>query len=131
MAPRCRRAAIRACCVGLALACGVAVAPAEDSPPGPAGLMPPGPDPGMRPLPITLPAALRLANANAVDAAAAAARVAIAAAQLEQARVLWLPTVTVGGDYARHDGRFQDAAGNIIDTSRSNLMFGAGTGIGS
>jgi outer membrane protein TolC len=108
----------------------VAVAAAADPPPAVATL-PPAPDPGLRPLPINLPTALQLANVNAVDVAAAAERVRVAAAQLDQARVLWLPTVTVGADYARHDGRIQDIAGNLIDTSRSNFMVGAGTGIGS
>src|SRR5438270_5017178 len=89
------------------------------------------PPPDLRPLPINLPTALRLANANAIDVAAAAERVRIAAAQLEQARVLWLLTVTIGGDYDRHDGRIQNADGSIIDVGRNGLMFGAGTGIGS
>jgi outer membrane protein TolC len=87
--------------------------------------------PDLRPLPINLAAALQLANANAIDVAAAAERVRIAAAQLEQARVLWLPTVTVGGDYNRHDGRLQNADGTIIDVGRGSFMFGAGSGIGS
>src|SRR5437764_489564 len=56
-----------------------------------------------RPLPINLPSALKLANVQAVDIAAAAERVQVAAALLEQAQVLWLPTVTFGGDYNRHD----------------------------
>ena len=84
-----------------------------------------------RALPINLPTALQLANAQAVDIAAAAERIRIAAATLEQARVLWLPTITLGGDYARHDGRNQDTQGNVFDNSRSSVMFGAGTGIGS
>jgi outer membrane protein TolC len=85
---------------------------------------------GDRPLPISLPAALRLADARAVDIAAAAERVRVAAAVLEQARVLWLPSITVGGDYYRHDGRQQDTAGMVFDNSRSGMMLGAGTGIG-
>jgi len=91
----------------------------------------PLPAPDLRPLPINLPTALQLANANALDVAAAAERVRIAAAQLEQARVLWLPTVTLGGDYNRHDGRIQNADGTIIDVGRGSFMFGAGTGIGA
>jgi outer membrane protein TolC len=84
-----------------------------------------------RPLPINLPTALQLANVRAVDIAAAAERIRVAAAVLEQAEVLWLPTITVGGDYSRHDGRNQDTQGNVFDNSRSSLMFGLGTGIGS
>src|SRR6516165_5179998 len=91
----------------------------------------PAPDPGLRPLPIDLPSALRLANVRAIDVLAAAERVRVAEAQLEQARVLWLPTVTAGMDYNRHDGRIQDIAGSVFDASRGGLMFGFGTGIGS
>lgn len=84
-----------------------------------------------KPLPINLPTALRLANVQAVDIAAAAQRIQVAAAVLDQARVLWLPTITVGGDYNRHDGKVQDVSGNIIDNNHSSLMFGVGTGIGA
>jgi outer membrane protein TolC len=106
--------------VAFALALGAASALAQLPPP-----------PSGRPLTINLPTALQLANANAVDIAAATERVGVAAAQLEQARALWLPTVTVGGDYNRHDGRIQNADGTLIDVGRNGLMFGAGTGIGS
>lgn len=124
--------------VGLALVCGLAfvhgvLARPSDSPldtPTPIPLLP-VPESGVRPLPINLPTALRLANANAIDVAAAAERIRIAAAQLQQARVLWLPTVTVGGDYNRHDGAIQNADGTISNADRSSLMFGAGTGIGT
>jgi outer membrane protein TolC len=86
---------------------------------------------GSNPLPINLPTALKLANVQAVDIAAAAERIRVAAAVLEQAQVLWLPTITVGGDYNRHDGRTQDISGNVFANSRSSMMFGAGTGIGA
>src|SRR5208283_3633306 len=46
----------------------------------------------IKPLPINLPTALKLAGVQAVDIAAAAERIQVAAAVLEQARVLWLPT---------------------------------------
>jgi outer membrane protein TolC len=91
----------------------------------------PGPQVDDRPLPINLPTALQLANVQAVDIAAAAERIQVAAATLEQAQVLWLPTITVGGDYNRHDGLNQDTQGNVFPNSRSSLMFGFGTGIGS
>jgi outer membrane protein TolC len=120
----------RAILVAWAMLLGAVFAPAQD-PSAPAALPAPQLVDGARSLPINLPTALRLANVQATDIAAAAARIRIAAAALERARALWLPTITVGGDYSRHDGRIQDIAGNIIDTSRSSLMFGAGTGIGS
>ncbi len=86
--------------------------------------------PDDRPLPINLPAALKLGDVRAIDVVAAAERIAVAAAQLDQAQVLWLPTITLGGDYNRHDGRNQDTQGNVFDNSRSSMMAGVGTGIG-
>jgi outer membrane protein TolC len=82
-------------------------------------------------LPINLPSALTLANARPIDVVAAAERVRIAAAQLELAGVQWLPTVTVGGDYNRHEGAIQNADGTITEASRGSLMVGVGTGIGN
>jgi outer membrane protein TolC len=122
--------AVGAVCVGT---CHVDVAAqGQRTPPatlGPPSVVPAVP-PSDRPFPINLPTALQLANAQAVDIAAAAERIRVAAATLAQAQVLWLPTITVGGDYSRHDGRNQDTQGNVFDNSRSSLMFGAGTGIG-
>jgi outer membrane protein TolC len=86
--------------------------------------------PDDRPLSINLLSALQLAHVQALDVALAAERIKSALAVLELAHMQWLPTVTVGGDYARHDGRNQDTQGNVFDNSRSSLMFGLGTGIG-
>jgi outer membrane protein TolC len=61
-----------------------------------------------------------------LDIAAAAQRLEVASAQLRQAQVLWLPTLDLGTDYARHDGRVQDVAGNISSNSHSSFMVGAG-----
>jgi outer membrane protein TolC len=77
-------------------------------------------------MPINLPTALQLAGVRPIDIAVASERIRVAAAQLDRAEVLWLPTVYVGGDYYRHDGRIQDVAGNIIGTSKNSLMVGAG-----
>jgi outer membrane protein TolC len=90
----------------------------------------PAVQPDDRPLPINLLTALRLADARAVDIAAAGERIKIALAALEGAEVLWLPTITIGGDYNRHDGKNQDTQGNVFDNSRSSAMLGLGTGIG-
>jgi outer membrane protein TolC len=92
---------------------------------------PPVPSEGTRSLPINLPTALRLANAQAIDIAAAAERIQVAMAVLQQARALWLPTITVGGDYNHHDGRIQDVSGNISTNSHDAVMVGLGTGIGA
>src|SRR5437588_12494725 len=53
--------------------------------------------------PITLPAALRLADARPIDIQLAQERLAVAAAQLQRAELLWLPTIYLGGAYFRHD----------------------------
>jgi outer membrane protein TolC len=73
-----------------------------------------------------LPTALQLANVRPIDVAVAAEQIRLAAAQLEQARVLWLPTVYLGADYFRHDGQIQDVAGGVFGTSKSSFMLGAG-----
>lgn len=79
-----------------------------------------------RPLPINLPTAMQLANARPIDIALASQRIEAATAQLERANVLWLPTVYIGVDYARQDGRLQDIRGSVFDTSRQSFMAGAG-----
>lgn len=79
-----------------------------------------------RPLPINLPTALQLAGTRPIDVAVAAQRIQQAAAQLERANVLWLPTVFVGTDYFRHDGQIQDVQGNVFGTSKSQFMVGVG-----
>jgi outer membrane protein TolC len=84
--------------------------------------------PGLSPstMPITLPAALQLANVRPIDIQLARQQLLIAAAQLERAEWLWLPTIYLGGDYARHDGTVQDVPGNIVGSNKSSLLFGAG-----
>jgi outer membrane protein TolC len=81
---------------------------------------------GGNPLPINLPTALQLANARSLDIALASQRLRVAAAQLERANTLWLPTMLLGTDYGRHDGKIQDTAGNVTETSKSNFLLGAG-----
>src|SRR5262249_21775739 len=59
------------------------------------------------------------------DISLASERIRLAAAQLDRAQVLWLPTVYVGADYFRHDGQIQDVGGNVFGTSKSSLQLGA------
>jgi outer membrane protein TolC len=80
-------------------------------------------------LPINLPTALQLANVRPLDIALASQQLQVAAAQLEQARVLWLPTVYLGADYFRHDGQIQDVAGNVFGDSKSSFLLGAGPSV--
>ncbi|MEI7687111.1 MAG: TolC family protein [Planctomycetota bacterium] len=79
-----------------------------------------------KPLPINLPTALKLANARPLDIAFASQRIQVSLAALDRANVLWLPTISVGGDYYRHDGQLQDVAGRVFGTSKSTLMGGVG-----
>src|SRR6266851_4504742 len=81
---------------------------------------------GQKPLPINLPTALQLANAQAIDIQVASQRIEVAAAQLERAQKLWLPTIYLGTDYYRHDGQIQETPGPVFGASRSSIMVGAG-----
>ncbi|HEV3142703.1 MAG TPA: TolC family protein [Gemmataceae bacterium] len=80
-------------------------------------------------LPITLPTALQLAQANPLDVALASVRLEAALAQQSRARAQWLPTVFAGVDYSRHDGVLQDVAGNIVSTDKQSCMVGAGPNV--
>jgi outer membrane protein TolC len=77
-------------------------------------------------MPINLPTALQLAGSAPIDIAVASERIRAAAAQLDRADVLWLPTVFLGVDYYRHDGQIQETAGPVSGVSRSSFMAGAG-----
>jgi outer membrane protein TolC len=79
---------------------------------------------GGKPYPINLPTAMKLGNARSLDIALASRRLQVAAAQLQGAKVLWLPNLIVGTDYYRHDGRIQDIQGNVFDTSKQGFMVG-------
>ena len=78
------------------------------------------------PLPINLPTALKLVNARSLDVAVASQRIALANAQLDRARVAWLPNITMGTDYQRHGGQIQDVGGRIFSTAKSSLYTGVG-----
>lgn len=60
------------------------------------------------------------------EVAFAHARHREAYAQWQAARILWLPSVRAGVSYHKHDGRLQDARGQILDISRSSLQAGMG-----
>lgn len=79
-----------------------------------------------QPLPINLPTALLLSNARPLVIAAAEAGVEQAAAQLQGARVLWLPNLSAGFDYYFHDGADQKTEGNVIWDNRQATTVGGG-----
>jgi outer membrane protein TolC len=82
------------------------------------------PTAGGKPYPINLPTAMKLGNARNLDIELASRRLQLAAAQLQGAKVLWLPNLIVGTDYYRHDGQIQDIAGNVFGTSKQGFMLG-------
>jgi outer membrane protein TolC len=61
-------------------------------------------EPGDLRYPINLGTALRLADGRPLIVAAAQASAWVAEAQLQRAKVLWLPDFNLGFDYIRHDG---------------------------
>jgi outer membrane protein TolC len=99
--------------------------PAPEAPP-PVPVALPRPAQSDRPLPINLPTALQLAGVRPIDIGLASERIQVAVAQLERARVLWLPTIYLGVDYFRHDGQIQSVEGNVLGTSKSSFLVGAG-----
>lgn len=54
--------------------------------------------------PINLATALRLSDARPLIVAAAQSSAWVAEAQLQKAKVLWVPSLNFGADYIRHDG---------------------------
>lgn len=114
--------------LALAMVCVASTAlTAQD--PLPAALPPPpaAPADGTR-FPINLPTALQLARARPIDVALAGQRLEAAWAQHQKAKWLWLPTISAGFDYARHDGQLQDVVGNVFGDSKQSMMFGTGVG---
>jgi hypothetical protein len=77
-------------------------------------------------LPVTLASVLELMDRENPTVSLARARVVEAYAQLDQARVLWLPSIRGGMNYNKHDGRLQDVEGNNLEISRSALYSGLG-----
>src|SRR5262245_15326892 len=96
--------------------------PVPSAAPAPVHLSLPTPAASDQPLPINLPTALQLAGVRPLDVALAAERIQVAAAQLDRAQVLWLPTLFVGPDYFRHDGQIQDIRGEVFGTSKQSML---------
>jgi outer membrane protein TolC len=74
--------------------------------------------------PIDRPSAMRLGNVRGLEIELARRRLQVANAQLQGAKVLWLPSIVAGVDYNRHDGPIQEINGPVIDASRSSFMIG-------
>ena len=80
-------------------------------------------------LPIDLPTALRLVDANNPTVALARQRVQAAYLQQRQADFLWLPDLHAGPTYDRHDGRDQNSNGTIFSVSKQSLLIGGGASL--
>jgi outer membrane protein TolC len=97
--------------LGLALA-----VPAAAQPPAPP---PAAPQPAT--YPIDLPTALRLADADNPTVNVARARVQEALANLDRARVAWIPNLTFGPSFFYHEGIDQNRRGEIFSVARGNF----------
>jgi outer membrane protein TolC len=80
-------------------------------------------------MPIDLPTALRLADADNPQVAVAREQIRQALARVAAADVLWLPAIRTGVNYNRHDGSIQAVQGNQFNTSRSAVYAGLGAGV--
>ena len=82
------------------------------------------PTAGGKPYPINLPTAMKLGDVRNLDIQLASRQLQVAAAQLQAAKVLWLPSLYFGTDYYRHDGQIQNIEGSVFGVSRQGFMVG-------
>jgi len=75
---------------------------------------------------IDLPSVMEMSNAAHPLVAVMRWRVEEAEAQSRRAEILWLPSLRAGLNFNKHEGRIQDVAGNIIETSRGSFYGGLG-----
>src|SRR5262245_34213346 len=66
---------------------------------------------------LTILDALRLAQLANLDIGQARQVVLQAYAQRERARVQWLPSANIGSTFVNHNGRIQQANGNILNVN--------------
>ncbi len=77
---------------------------------------------------LDLSTALQLVAGQNPQVAFAHQRIAEAAARLNAAEALWLPSIRAGISLNRHEGTLQNSNGQIVDVSRSSLQGGFGAG---
>lgn len=77
---------------------------------------------------IDLSTALMLSAGRSPQVAFAQSRIEESQAQLNRAETLWLPSLRAGANFNKHEGRIQDVAGSIIETSRGSMYSGLGAG---
>jgi outer membrane protein TolC len=79
-------------------------------------------------VPINLPTALAMIGGQHPVVGFARWRVQEAYAQLDRARVMWLPSIQSGFNYRRRDGNYQDVQGAIVDVNLNSFNYGLGAG---
>ena len=75
---------------------------------------------------VDLASALQLACGQNPNVAFARERINEAYAQHARAEVLWLPSIRAGANWNKHEGRIQDVAGRVFNTSRGSYFSGFG-----
>ncbi|MFP6886585.1 MAG: TolC family protein, partial [Opitutales bacterium] len=75
--------------------------------------------------PIDLIDVLRLAGANNLTIAYFTERIREAKAKEGEAAIWYLPDLSAGPSYTRHNGRIQSTEGNILDVSKASQFSGA------
>lgn len=75
---------------------------------------------------IDLTTALMLTTGRNPQIAFARARIEESLAQIDRANALKLPSIRAGMNYNKHEGRIQDVAGSVIETSRGSYYSGLG-----
>ncbi len=80
------------------------------------------------PVPINLPTALAMIGGQHPVVGFAQWRVQEAYAQLDRAKVMWLPSIQTGFNYRRRDGNYQAVDGEIVDINLNSMNYGLGAG---
>lgn len=84
--------------------------------------------PGSSTVPINLPTALVMIGGQHPVVGFAQWRVQEAYAQLDRAKVMWLPSIQTGFNYRRRDGNYQAVDGEIVDVNLNSMNYGLGAG---
>ena len=85
-------------------------------------------DDGVQPLNVNLPTVLSMVGGSHPVVGFARWRVQESYAQVQQARVLWLPSIRGGFSFHRHNGNYQASNGAIVDVDRNSFQYGFGDG---
>jgi outer membrane protein TolC len=79
-------------------------------------------------VPINLPTALAMIGGEHPVVGFARWRVQEAYAQLDRAKVMWLPSIQSGFNYRRRDGNYQAVDGALVDVNLNSMNYGLGAG---